>query len=82
MAPEGTTSGFDANGFPVSNAPQSTPQVGVGGSGGGQVPTGLYGLNQNFQVGGMGAYGQQPNTGFMPPNLNQPFQGYGMALYQ
>jgi hypothetical protein len=79
MAPEGTTSGFDANGFPVSNAPQVAPQFGP--QVGGQAPTGLYGFNPNFQGGGMGAYGQQPNMGFMPPNLNQPFQGYGMDMF-
>jgi hypothetical protein len=79
QAPMGTTSGFDQNGFATSNAPQVNPQVGVTGSGVG--PAGFYGFNPNFQGGGMGAYGQQPNMGFMPPNLNQPFQGYGMGMF-
>jgi hypothetical protein len=71
-APIGTTSGFDANGNPVSNAPQfNTQGVGVGGAGG--APTGFSGFNPNFQGGGMGDYGQQPNMGFLPPHMYPTF---------
>lgn len=74
MAPIGTTSGVDANGFPVSNAPQATPQA-TPFSPAAQYSSGQIPLGANQQYGQFMFPGNQ--AGYVPPPPAFGYPGFG-----